>query len=496
MIKFANSMIKVMRNSFILSVLTFIFFLSPVFSQSYHIEVSAPQFPNTEVVLAEYFNTQMVPKDTLKLDAKGNGTMKGEAFKGGLYLLYFNPRFYIDFLMDKDQEFSIVTDSTDAAKLTTFKGSEDNEKFYAYKNFLAENRQIQEKLNNKLKEAKSEKDSLKIREEIKALDKKILKDIEGIADDAEGTFFATFLKATNEPVPPGELEGSKREVDSLRYFYAKEHYFDDFSPADVRLLHTPLFDRKIKTYMNRYATPYPDSLINTVDWLLEQSRADEELFRYMLITLFNHFADMKVMGMDKVYFHIAEKYYIPEATWSNEEFITKLKDNLEKSRHTFINEPAPDFQLVGLPREHIEMALMDTAIKRDPYVGYRFQLYQIPAEYTLLYFWESDCGHCKKSTPALYEVFEKYREHGVQVLAAHMINSKEGKEKWIDFIHEYSLYEWVNCWSPYNNDFRKMYNLQSFPQLFLLDKDKKIVAKTITPEQADDLLGKLLKIDN
>jgi thiol-disulfide isomerase/thioredoxin len=111
----------------------------------------------------------------------------------------------------------------------------------------------------------------------------------------------------------------------------------------------------------------------------------------------------------------------------------------------------------------------------------------------LLYFWEADCGHCKKSTPKLYEVFEKYKDQGVEVLAVHVINSIEGKEKWIDFINEYELLDWTNCWSPHNNDFRTDYNLLSFPQLFLLDEDKKIIAKGLAPEQVGEILDRLLK---
>ena len=62
-----------------------------------------------------------------------------------------------------------------------------------------------------------------------------------------------------------------------------------------------------------------------VDYLLEGSKKNDELYRYMLITLFNHFAESKFMGMDVVYFHIAENYYIPDATWSSPEFISKAQ---------------------------------------------------------------------------------------------------------------------------------------------------------------------------
>ncbi len=101
----------------------------------------------------------------------------------------------------------------------------------------------------------------------------------------------------------------------------------------------------------------------------------------------------------------------------------------------------------------------------------------------------------KKSTPALYEVFSRLKEKNVKVISAHVINTIEGKEKWVDFVNENNMYDWANCWSPYSNDFRVSYNLQSYPQLFILDQDKKIVAKRITPEQAEKIINNLIQIE-
>jgi hypothetical protein len=87
------------------------------------------------------------------------------------------------------------------------------------------------------------------------------------------------------------------------------------------------------------------------------------------------------------------------------------------------------------------------------------------------------------------------KDKGVEVISVHVINTVEGKELWVDFINEHAMYDWINCWSPYSNEFRRLYNLQSYPQLFLLDQEKKIVAKRITPEQAERIIENLIKTD-
>jgi thiol-disulfide isomerase/thioredoxin len=473
---------------------TLTFLTGSLLAQGYEIRLKAPDFAGKEVILAEYFTNRMVPKDTAQISLTGEAVFAGEEpFEGGMYVMYFGSSYFFDFLLDRDQFFSVTADSTDLVKETKFMGSTDNELFYSYKQYLAEQRKVQQQYEAQLAAAETISDSSWINRKMEELNEQMTAYVDGMIQNNSGTFFSTFLRAMKEHRAPDKLlKGTKRQQDSIRYVYFKDNYFNTFNVSDIRLLHTPLYEPKIKTYINKVAPQHPDSLIAVVDMLIERSRSDEAIFRYMLITLFNNFAESKLMGMDKVYFHIAEKYYIPEATWSSEDFIQKLRDNLEKSIPTFIGNVAPDFELKGLPTDHFHMAQMDTAIKSDPHVGFNFMLSDIPAEYTLLYFWEADCGHCQKSTPKLYEVFEKYKDQGVQVLAVHVINSVEGKVKWIDFVNEHGLYDWSNCWSPYDNEFRKQYNLQSFPQLFLLDKDKKIIAKQLTPEQVDDILSRLI----
>lgn len=479
---------------FQLSIFHLLFFTVLLPAQGYEIRLRAPDFSGQQVILAEYFTSRMVPKDTASLNILGEAVFKGDKpFDGGLYIMFFSPEHYFDFLLDKDQSFTVTVDSSDYTGKTSFDGSVDNTLFYTYKQYLTRQRELQKEYSNQLAAAQNRSDSTAARQQLEKLNEEMEAYIDRMISQNSDSFFSTFLLATKEVRAPGELlTGTKREQDSIRYVYYKDHYFDYFDLSDIRLLHTPLYEPKVKTYINQVVPRHPDSLIVAVDKLIDKSRSREEIFRYMLITLFNNFAESKIMGMDKVYFHIAEKYYIPEATWSSQDFIDKLQENLEKSKPTLIGNIAPDFELKGIPGDHFLMAEMDTVIKNDPHVGYLFTLSQIPAEYTLLYFWEADCGHCKKSTPALYRVFEKYREQDVQVLSVHVINSVEGKVKWIDFVNEYETLDWINCWSPYNNDFRKLYNLQSFPQLFLLDKEKKILAKSISPEQADEILERFL----
>ena len=481
-----------------LSLLSVLLLTSSLSAQGYRIEVELKGLSNDTIILGEYFTSRMLPKDTTVLDQKGRGTFEGtEAFNGGLYLIYINPGHYFDLLLGDDQDLYIGADTADLVGSITFRGSEDNRLFQEYKRFLQKKRGELEQLSTLQSSAASAADSSEIVHQQKQINREMETYMDRIETEHTTLFVSDFIGATREPFPPESLlSGERKQDDSIRFFYYREHYFDRFDPFNTRLLHTPLYEGKIKNYITRAVSQHPDSLIAAVDYLLTGSKKDDELYRYMLITLFNHFAESKFIGMDGVYFHIAEYYYIPDATWSSPEFLSKLKENLNSNKPTLIGQTAPNLIMRQIPEEHFGMAAQDTAIKKDPHIGHDFFIHDIDARYTLLYFWETDCGHCKKSTPALHEVYNRMKDKGVQVISIHVINSIEGKEKWIDFVNEHHLLGWINCWSPYSNEFRKLYNLQSYPQLFILDRDKKIIANRVTPEQAEKIINNLIEIES
>jgi len=467
-------------------------------AQGYRIEVEIQGVSSDTLILGEYFTSRMIPKDTIVLDPKGMGVFEGkEALSGGLYLMYLDPGHYFDFLLGDDQLIQVSAHKDNLPGSISFRGSEDNRIFLEYKNYLQRKREELQEVQSSLNSSSSATDTLAVVDRQKELNIEMEAYMDDIGSEHAGLFVTAFIGATREPVPPESmLRGERRHDDSIRFFYYREHYFDLFDPFDIRLLHTPLYEGKIMNYISRAVPQHPDSLIVAVDYLLQGSRENEELYRYMLITLFNHFAESKFIGMDGVYFHIAEYYYIPDATWSSVEFLSTLKDNLAKNKPTLIGQPAPNLIMRQVPEEHFAMAVQDTSIKKDPHIGHDFLIHDVQAKYTILYFWEADCGHCQESTPVLHQIYSRLQAKDVEVISVHVINSVEGKEKWVDFVNENQLFGWINCWSPYSNEFRSLYNLQSYPQLFVLDKEKKIIAKRVTPEQAESIINNLLNIES
>src|SRR4030042_27002 len=453
----------------------------------YLIQFRLKNMKNDTIILGQRFNQSYIRKDTALLDGSGKGEFQGkEPLPQGMYLVSLPDDRFFDLIIGGDQHFTFQIDTSDILVNMKVSGSVENEVFYEYQLFLKNKREEALALQEKMKETDNEADSITYSTRLSALNDEVRKKIHEVITDHQGTFLSVFLQALQDvevPDPPRDENGVI--TDSLfQYRYFRQHYFDNFDISDVRLLRTPIYENKIMTYIDKVVVQIPDTLIREVDMLISKSRTDEQLFRYMLITLFNHYAQSQIMGMDALYVHLAENYYIPEASWSDKEFITQLEDRVAKLKPLLLGKVAPDFQLVRISTDHFIQANEDKELKKNPYVGEFFQLHSVKASYIILYFWEIDCGHCKKQTPVLYEVYQRLKSRGVEVLAIHILGGEEGKVKWINHINEKGYYDWTNAWNPYDFQYKILYDVSATPALFVLDENMKIVAKKIAPEQA------------
>lgn len=480
----------------ILLIISLFLSLFYLLADGYKIEVRLKDFPSDTIVIGHRFNASFVPKDTVVLNQHGEGVFSDKnTLPQGMYLVYLPNDSFFDLLISDDQEFYVENDTLDFVNHILIKGSDENSAFYAYQQYLQKQSKKAKQLQEKIKAQESDTAAVSItRKELNRLNEEVMEYINQLIKTYDGTFFGKFLLSLQEvkvPDPPKDEKGNIIDP-AFQYKYYKAHYFDNFDISDVRLLRTPFYEPKIMTYVERIAYQMPDSLIREVDMLLNKSRTDPQLFRYMLITLFNYFAKSQIMGMDAVYIHIAENYYIPEADWSDPEFIEKLKERVEKSKPTLIGQKASDMQLVRISPDHFIAAADNEDLKKNPYVGNFFNLFDIQAPFIILYFWEADCGHCKTATPELYEVYNRLKEKGVEVVAINLLGGEEGKVKWVNFVNDHGLYDWINCWNPYDFEFKKIYDITSTPGLFVMDKDKNIIAKRISPEQAEEIINSFL----
>jgi thiol-disulfide isomerase/thioredoxin len=484
-----------LRNYFILFCLTV--FSVYTTGQGYDIKIKINGLADKQLILGHYLSKTMYPDDTVKLDNKGYGVFRGsKKLPGGMYLVYLPSSRYFDLVIGDDQVFTIETDTVDFLKSIVIKGSEENQLFLGFQKYMVSLRSQADSLTQMIKSQSDSKMKEQLTDKLKKINDDRIGRIESIKKNYPMLFISDFLMATLDisvPDPP-KNENNVVKDSTWQYYYYRKHYFDNFNIADPRLLRTPLYEDKIMTFLTKVIPQLPDSIIPQVDYIIEKSRSDSSLFRFMLITLFNYYGKSNIMGMDAVQVHIADKYYIRESWWSDDKFIADLKDRTEKAKPLLIGSVAPDAELMSVPAEHFKNALSDTALRTYPHVGTKINLRQISAKYLVLIFWEADCGHCKIAVPDLYKIYEKsLRSLNVKVLAISTLFGEDGKAKWVDFVNEHGLYDWINAWNPYSYDFKLKYDVLTTPQIYILDENKKIIAKKISPEQVEEIILSLMK---
>jgi thiol-disulfide isomerase/thioredoxin len=224
--------------------------------------------------------------------------------------------------------------------------------------------------------------------------------------------------------------------------------------------------------MTKLTAQMPDSIIASADMLISKLDPKSENFRYVIWWITNNYETSKYMGMDAVFVHMAKTYYTPEiAYWVDEVQLFKIQERAK------VLEP------ILLGKKVRNLTLADVNNKYH-------SLYNISADYTILYFWDPDCGHCKTVTPLLKEYYEKPKSTTVEVYA---VCTEVEMDKWRDYIKENDL-KWINVADPeLKNNFRYEFDITTTPQIFLLDKEKKIIAKRIEVETLEKIMGQELK---
>lgn len=441
-----------------------------------NIKLTVKGLENSNMILAFYSGDKQYVKDTVLFDSKGVATIKADsALPGGIYLAVF-PKLgnrYFELIMSEPQ-FQMETDTTElAGKMKVF-NSLENKLFYDDMLYLNKIRKTSDSINSELKKPENSPKADALKNELKKIDADVKTKREAIMHNHPQTLYAKVLKAMKEPeVPEAPRDANGKIIDSTyQWYWYKTHYWDNIDLSDDRLLRTPVFHNKLKQYFTRTVYQIPDSLALAADNMLKISNPQGDIFKYMLVYFLNTMANAKIMGMDAVYVHLVKNYYAKGfAPWVDSAQLAKIVE-----RGTIL-EPL----LLGKKAQNIILA--DSTLKNY------HNLYNLPNKYTVLCFWDPDCGHCKKEVPVLLEAYHNLKKKGVDVeVLAPAIMGKEKLNDWTTFIREKGL-DWINVADPFRqNNYRYEWDIQSTPQIYILDKNKIIKAKRLGAEQIEDFI--------
>lgn len=443
-------------------------------NEGYNIKVKINNSEDKQLMLVTYYGTSNKIVDTAYVGKKGEFEFKGDKpLVGGMYLIVFEKKNYFEILIDKDQEFSIESDTKDLVGNMKIKGSKDNTDFYNLMFYMNDLQSKRTPLETEYKnELTSETRKKELENQIRAIGKEADDYKFKYMDENPNDLFAIILKASKEPETPTELpKNDKGEPDSTYiYKYYRAHFFDNFDFADERLLHTRFYAQKIKKYWTKVIPQNPDTLITEAIRIIELSKSNKETYKFN-IWYFTYAAETSnIMGMDAVFVGLGKKYYLTgEADWVNPQVLKNMTDRIKTLDNILIGKPAPS------------MIMQNTDFKL-------VSLYDVEANYTIVLFWDPDCGHCRHEIPRIKKwCIENTAKYKVKVFS---VCSDTNVVKWNKSIKEFGIEEWTNVNGPRSvtGNYHDSYDIISTPTIYLLDKKKKIIAKRLSDAQVESFI--------
>lgn len=442
---------------------------------SYRIALTMPDHADSFVTLGYHLGDKQYIKDTIPTDINGRALFAGDKkLEQGLYMVILPENSYFEMIIGDDQIFDVFCKKSDMINSLEFTGSEENSSFLQYQKGWRHLQEQNGKLRRRLEENKQNADSTEILLSARTeMENSMVAYLQQYADDYKGTILSALLKAMIPvTIPEFNIPFDSPDPDSLRwvysYYHTAQHFFDNISLTDSRLIRTPLLYNKLNTFFTSVIIPQPDTVIKNMHRIIKMAEPEPEVYRLVIVYLFNHFRESQIMGHDAVIVELADNYYLNgRAPWAGEAFIKDLRRDTELLRNNIIGKKGVDLTM-------------------ETFDGMWKSLYDLKAEYTIIYFWEPDCGHCKTATPMLRDLYNRLKGQGIEVFA---VFTQDDREKWINYISENTL-TWINVWDPLRQTrFDYYYNVNSTPMAYILDSEKTIIAKKLPVEKIEEFIS-------
>ena len=445
------------------------------------IEIVLKPYQNTKIYIGTNYGRNRVLADSALLNEKSEGVFKSKTkLTPGIYFI-ISPKYSIlfDFLVDEAQHFKIIADTL---SLNAFQiiGSKENDIFKAYSKSINDLGMQLNSLETKYKTASNAKDSASFKELYLTKDKEVKAARTTVINTYPKSMTSFFLNVMQRPEAPA-MPSVNGKLDSLYpYYYVKNHFWDDVVFNDNRLLRTPFFEDKLDEYFKNYVSREPDSIIDELQYILTVAKTGKEIYPFLLFKFTNKYIAPEFMGQEKVFLHLFQNFFAKgDTVLLNEDSKKSITERAYSMMANQLGLAAPSL-IINTPENK------------------KVSLYDQKAPYTLLAFWDPTCSHCKIEIPRLDSFYKaSWKDLNVKIFSVNT-NFKE-LAAWKTFIQENHLENWTHAYQTEEDlnkeikaglptTIRQQYDVFKTPTFYLLDADKKIIAKNLSLEQFNDFL--------
>jgi len=275
------------------------------------------------------------------------------------------------------------------------------------------------------------------------------------------------MNAFRSPYVPGEMSHLQR-IDTL-----KQCFFDHAAIDDPALLFSPVYTYKLIDYLSLYKDGTLDmdqqeeQFIEAMDQIMVNVSRDQELRAFVVEFLLEGF---DLLNMEKVQMHLADNY-LDEACESD--IVELVLSRMEGYKKMIPGEQAPDFVLRDVE-------------------GKTHQLSRMTHPWVLVMFWSSTCEGCRRLMPELHQWYLMENTLNMEVVAISIDTSAANFE----YMYKQLLPKWITSHDPlgWHGKIPSDYHVYATPSLFLLDRQRNIVARPTSFRQFQRAVKKLLPL--
>jgi|GEM_PF-413605 len=412
-----------------------------------------------KIILSVIYGKEITPIDSTYLykNCAFRLAFKQKDYKG-LFRISVSDSNYADIICNKEN-IIIESDIKDLGGKMKINSSAENKLLYFYKNKIAG---INDSINMLTSQGQQlyEKDPAgnatqlkKLAKQIEALDEKKRFLSDSIILKNPQLFVSKILKASLLP----DFKTYMKRKDAAPYpneaAFLKEHFFDNLDFADSNLLHTDIIFDKIGEYFQYFADPPTvENYIAAIDFILIRSAVNKNVNEYIFNTLMRTFDHS---DWEEVYTYVVDKYLAQNTCSDNE----KAKSLAEKSSAIKSLKPGNT---------------APTIISKD-LAGITKDLDSLKSSYILVVFWASWCDFCETAMPELKNIYTIYKPKGLEIFS---VSLDSITQNWIDGTTRFAI-PWINTCDlkGFESPIIQDYYIWRTPTYFLLDSEKKIIAK-------------------
>lgn len=214
------------------------------------------------------------------------------------------------------------------------------------------------------------------------------------------------------------------------------HFWDGIESFDGPTNDNPVLAAQLDFYFDKLVAPMPDSITAEIDRLVERANYNTDLRDFILWHLLEKYTHPEYMSQDQVFVYLYDQYFSQmEIKDLNEANLALIRNKAERLRRLALFNIAPNFPLND-----------------------SLDLQSVESDYTILFFYNHDCEVCQQEMRDLDSVVAQHPEIMKVDIDLNTSNVR------VDVLYD-------------------LYDIETTPLIYVLDRDKRIIAKKIRAKQ-------------